>query len=78
MYLLDEPLSGLDAANRQSLLTWMKASRDDGVSFVVVEHDFRELLTLVDQALVLRRGEVTFCGPARDLCNEVLLADVYL
>lgn len=78
MYLLDEPLSGLDAANSQSLISWMKASRDTGVSFVVVEHDFRELLTVLDQALVMRRGEVTFYGPARDLCNEALLADVYL
>lgn len=78
VFMLDEPLSGLDAANCQNLISWMQSSREDGTSFVVVEHDFRHLLTILDQALVLRRGEVTFYGPARDLCNEALLADVYL
>ncbi len=58
-FLMDEPLSNLDAGLRVSMRTLIKKlHRSMGTTFVYVTHDQAEALTLADRITVMRSGIV--------------------
>jgi multiple sugar transport system ATP-binding protein len=58
-FLMDEPLSNLDAGLRVSMRTLIKKlHRSMGTTFVYVTHDQAEALTLADRITVMRNGVV--------------------
>ncbi len=68
VYLMDEPLSNLDA----QLRVQMRADIADlqarlGVTTVYVTHDQAEAMTLGDRVAVLRDGRLQQCAPPREL-----------
>jgi iron(III) transport system ATP-binding protein len=57
--LLDEPLSNLDAALRNSMRAELsRLHRETGVTTVYVTHDQSEALNLSDQILLMQTGEI--------------------
>jgi multiple sugar transport system ATP-binding protein len=67
-FLLDEPLSNLDAKLRGQMRNELAAlQRRLGTTTVYVTHDQTEAMTLGDRIAVLRRGEVQQVGSPRDL-----------
>jgi ABC-type sugar transport system ATPase subunit len=63
VYLLDEPLSNLDAALRESTRAELKALfRSVSVPVVYVTHDQAEAMALADTVAVLRDGRVVQCA----------------
>jgi multiple sugar transport system ATP-binding protein len=57
VFLMDEPLSNLDAALRVSMRTLIKKlHRQMGTTFVYVTHDQAEAMTLADRITVMRGG----------------------
>ncbi|MDQ1653020.1 MAG: multiple sugar transport system ATP-binding protein [Cryptosporangiaceae bacterium] len=57
MFLMDEPLSNLDAGLRVELRTEITAlTRDLGVTTIYVTHDQTEALTMADRIAVMRNG----------------------
>jgi len=68
VFLLDEPLSNLDAKLRVQMRTEIaRLQRRLGTTTVYVTHDQTEALTLGDRIAVLRRGEVLQVGTPREL-----------
>jgi ABC-type branched-subunit amino acid transport system ATPase component len=57
LLLLDEPASGLTAAERAGLVALIRRIRDAGVTVLLVEHDVRLVMGLADRVLVLNYGE---------------------
>jgi len=58
-FLMDEPLSNLDAALRVSMRTLIKKlHRSMGTTFIYVTHDQAEAMTLADRITVMRDGVV--------------------
>ena len=58
-FLLDEPLSNLDAALRVSMRTLIKKlHRSMGTTFIYVTHDQAEAMTLADRITVMHNGVV--------------------
>ncbi len=57
LLLLDEPASGLSAAERAALVVLIRQIRADGVTVLLVEHDVRLVMGLADRVLVLNHGE---------------------
>ena len=78
LFLLDEPTAGLDQRWRAQILASVQEMQKDGVSFVVVEQRFREWLDVCHQTLVIRAGQVSYCGPSKGLDDTAALAKVYL
>jgi ABC-type sugar transport system ATPase subunit len=67
-YLLDEPLSNLDAGTRVEMRTELKRlHRDVGASMIHVTHDQVEALTLADRVAVLSEGRVRQVGTPDDV-----------
>ncbi|OBK83258.1 ATP-binding cassette domain-containing protein [Mycobacterium sp. 1165178.9] len=57
--ILDEPLAGLDAASQRGLVELLaERRRDDGLTVVVISHDFAGLQELCPRTLHLRDGSL--------------------
>jgi multiple sugar transport system ATP-binding protein len=67
-YLLDEPLSNLDAGLRVEMRTELRRlQREVGATMIHVTHDQLEALTLADQVAVLSNGRVRQVGSPEDV-----------
>jgi multiple sugar transport system ATP-binding protein len=68
VFLLDEPLSNLDAALRAQMRGELKRLHAAlGATFVYVTHDQAEAMTLSDRVVVLSRGEVQQIAPPMEV-----------
>jgi multiple sugar transport system ATP-binding protein len=71
LFLLDEPLSNLDAALRASTRTEIVAlQRRLGVTTVYVTHDQAEAMTMADRIAVMIGGEIVQFGTAREIYDR--------
>jgi multiple sugar transport system ATP-binding protein len=67
-FLLDEPLSNLDAALRTQMRGELKKLHESlRATFLYVTHDQAEAMTLSDRVVVLSRGTVQQIAPPREL-----------
>ncbi len=68
LFLLDEPLSNLDAVLRVSVRAELKKLHERlGATFVYVTHDQAEAMTLADRIAVLRDGALEQVGTPREI-----------
>ena len=68
VYLLDEPLSNLDAGLRAQMRAELKRlHRKLRATFIYVTHDQAEAMTLSDRIAVLRAGELQQTAPPREI-----------
>lgn len=68
VYLLDEPISHLDASLKFSTQTALKRlSSKLGTTIIYVTHDYREALGLSDRVAVLRKGAIEQIGTPKDV-----------
>jgi multiple sugar transport system ATP-binding protein len=67
-FLMDEPLSNLDAALRVQMRgEILKLQRELGATVLYVTHDQTEALTMGDRVAVLHQGRLQQVAPAREL-----------
>jgi multiple sugar transport system ATP-binding protein len=63
VFLMDEPLSHLDARLRNEMRTEIKAMRESfGSTIVYVTHDYSEALALGDRIAIMHRGHIEQVG----------------
>jgi multiple sugar transport system ATP-binding protein len=68
VFLMDEPLSNLDAKLRVQMRADIAELQDRlGVTTVYVTHDQAEAMTLGDRVVVMSDGRVQQCGPPQEL-----------
>ncbi len=68
VFLLDEPLSNLDAKLRQSVGLEIRALQQSlGLTTIFVTHDQNEALALADRLVLMNRGRVEQTGSATEL-----------
>ena len=66
--LLDEPLEGLAPIVVENLFAALLAIRDSaGVTMILAEQKVDFALAFAEDALVLERGEIAFCGKTAEL-----------
>jgi len=79
IFLMDEPLSNLDAKLRGSMLTELKAIHDmTDATTVFVTHDQSEAMSMADRIVIMRDGEVIQMGSPDDVYHRsatVFVAD---
>ncbi len=77
LFLLDEPLSNLDAKLRIQMRAELSAlHRRSGKAFVYVTHDQTEAMTMADRVLLMLAGRVIQDGPPRALYERPATRDV--
>ncbi len=71
LFLLDEPLSNLDAKLRIQMRSELSAlHRRTGRSFVYVTHDQAEAISMSDRVALMLQGEIAQVGPPRELYDR--------
>ena len=64
LLLCDEPVSALDASNRNYVLRLLAELRDSlGLPIVIISHDLSSLAGIADRVVVLYRGRIVEDGP---------------
>jgi ABC-type sugar transport system ATPase subunit len=77
LFLLDEPLSNLDAKLRlETRLELKKLQRSLGVTTVYVTHDQEEAMTLADRIAVFMDGRIAQVGTPREIFGKPMHASV--
>jgi multiple sugar transport system ATP-binding protein len=70
-FLLDEPLSNVDAAVRAELRTEIvRLTKALGVATIYVTHDQTEAMTMADRIAVMRRGRIEQIGPPSEIYSD--------
>jgi multiple sugar transport system ATP-binding protein len=71
VFLLDEPLSNLDAQLREETRTELKQLHAKvGITTIYVTHDQVEAMTLADQIVVLNEGRIQQIGNPQNIYNN--------
>jgi multiple sugar transport system ATP-binding protein len=70
-FLMDEPLSNLDAKLRVQMRAEIARLQDDlGVTTIYVTHDQTEAMTMGDRVAVMRKGELQQVAPPQELYDH--------
>ena len=70
-FLMDEPLSNLDAALRLRMRAELvELHRDLGTTFIYVTHDQAEAMTMSDRIAVMMGGRILQCAPPDEVYNN--------
>ncbi len=68
LFLMDEPLSNLDARLRLSTRAQIRhLTREMGITTIYVTHDQSEAMTLADRIVVMRKGRIVQTGTPREI-----------
>nr|VFK41620.1 MAG: branched-chain amino acid transport system ATP-binding protein [Candidatus Kentron sp. TC] len=75
--LLDEPIAGLSHAVAQETGRFLRELSNEGVSIVIIEHDFDFIRFHTDRALLLHDGKILFDEPAATLMDKDEFVDIF-
>jgi iron(III) transport system ATP-binding protein len=71
VFLLDEPLSNLDARLRDEMREEIRRlHKETGLTMVYVTHDQKEALTLADRLAVMQQGRLVQVGKPQEVYNQ--------
>ena len=56
LLLLDEPFAGLNQAEIREMSEQIQQLRDDGVTIIIIDHNMRGLMQLVERIMVINNG----------------------
>lgn len=78
LLLLDEPASGLRAAERHRLAGLLRALQGEGLTMLLIEHDVAFVTQLAGRVTVLDRGRVIAGGPPQEIREDPAVIAAYL
>ena len=70
LYLLDEPLNGIDIIAREHIINTILESASGNASLVISSHLVDELEKIIDSAIFIKQGNVVLRGNAEDIRLE--------
>ena len=70
LYILDEPMSGLDARARVRAKDLLLKLKSDGRTVFLVSHSLADIEEVCDQMIVLHLGTAAYIGAPRGLCER--------
>ena len=75
---VDEPAAGVNPALVRVLIEKIQALNDQGVTFLIVEHDMDLVMRHCDPIIAMAQGRVIFEGSAEEAKSDTKLLDAYL
>ena len=76
IYLLDEPVTGVDATTQEDLMDVLEAEARSGKTVVATTHDLACAAHRFQQAVLINR-RIVAAGPANLILDQRLLAETY-
>jgi len=78
MLLLDEPFAGVNPSLEEKLLDRIHELREQGYTFLLVEHDMDLIMENCEHVIVMHQGKVLAEGGADDIRDNEQVIDAYL
>ena len=78
LLLLDEPVAGLSLEERGEIADLVQELNDDGITFVIIEHDIDFVERIADAVTVLHQGAVFREGSIEDIRADDEVRRIYL
>ncbi len=76
--LLDEPVAGVNPTLTNKLAAFIEELNDEGITFLIIEHDIGFLMDIADPIIVLNQGSVLVEGPPEAVRRDERVLDAYL
>lgn len=70
LYMLDEPLNGIDIIARESVIQTIVEAAGEGKTIVISSHLVDELEPIVDSVVFMKQGSVVLAGDAEEVRAE--------
>ncbi|MBQ8316471.1 MAG: ABC transporter ATP-binding protein [Lachnospiraceae bacterium] len=70
LYMLDEPLNGIDIIARESIIQTIVEAAGEGKTIVISSHLVDELEPIVDSVVFMKQGSVILAGDAEEIRTE--------
>ena len=79
LYLLDEPLNGIDLVARYHVMQTIMETRGEENAIVMSTHLVDEIDQVIDDAIFVREGQIELQGNAKQLCTDygMSIPDLY-
>jgi len=79
LLLLDEPLTGMNPLEVESMLETIRRIRDESeTTIVVVEHNMKAVMALCERLVVMNFGQKIAEGPPQEITNNKDVIEAYL
>ncbi|MFB6269606.1 MAG: ABC transporter ATP-binding protein [Halobacterium sp.] len=78
LLLVDEPFAGLASGEVAEVSALLESLREEGITLVVVDHNMRGLLSLIDRAIVIQFGAKIAAGPPDAVKRDETVQEAYL
>ena len=70
LYILDEPLGGVDPATRDYILDTILSNFSDGASVIISTHLISDIERILDEVIFMNDGEIVLTSSADELRNS--------
>jgi len=78
MMLLDEPFAGVNPTLENRLIDHLHDLREDGYTFLIVEHDMDVIMNNCERVIVMHQGDILADGTPQDIKNDDRVIEAYL
>jgi len=78
LILLDEPMAGLNSEESRKLVEVILKMRDEGITFLFVEHDMETVMSISDHIVVLDNGVKIGEGTPEEIYQNEAVVAAYL
>ncbi len=78
LLLIDEPFAGLSSQEVAEISALLESFRDRGITLVVVDHNMRGLLSLIDRVIVIQFGSKLADGTPDEIKRDPRVREAYL
>lgn len=70
LYILDEPLGGIDPATRDYILDTILSNFNEDASVIISTHLISDIERILDDVIFIDKGEIVLTSPADELRNK--------
>lgn len=70
LYILDEPLGGVDPATRDYILDTILSNFSEGASVIISTHLISDIERILDEVIFVDKGKIILTSPADELRNK--------